>query len=496
MPERGQLQRPDEPDNTERLNRAIDRLTAGQPTPVLGDPQLQELLGIAQRLHNELPRDLPDPVFRASLKEQLLTDRPVAIQRGREASRFPYATAISAIASVLVAAIAVGSLGIWMNQDDDDDPPVQQGNVLTVPSRALTASVLAAATMTVADTTAVVPETASTSESSTMLTTVEPTSSTIDPTPTQPAGATATAEPGVDTPTPEEPDGPVLADVPPVDAEHYEPGPSPAVEGGGEGPSDDVTYELMTDLPELDVSAPVYRLVPPAADPAAFVAAVAASLALEGEVTSAEDARRRTQYSVVTENDGSFFWTPETGAFQYSGPGIATAEVSDAAAAIDAAHAWLASVGYPVDRLAPGVDVQPSADGTSYLVSTRYEAVPQPGIGRPLGVTLVVTSEGAVTEASGFWLEVSATEEAALVSADEAWQAVASGEGYWTGGGVASGGGAFRVDSIRITYFLTKNDGELVLQPVVEAMGNFESADGNASARIRCFVQAAKTTAP
>jgi hypothetical protein len=121
--------------------------------------------------------------------------------------------------------------------------------------------------------------------------------------------------------------------------------------------------------------------------------------------------------------------------------------------------------------------------------------MPDIGLGHPLGVTIYINADGTVTEASGYWLNLKASESALLHSAADIWETVSSGQGYWTGGGIVEAGGAFSADSMQITYILTRDpSGELVLQPVVETSGEFITADGLSSARISCFVQAARTT--
>jgi hypothetical protein len=54
---------PDDQERIDRLNRAIERLVAGQPVPVLKENELDELLRLADQLRRGLPRDTPDPGF-------------------------------------------------------------------------------------------------------------------------------------------------------------------------------------------------------------------------------------------------------------------------------------------------------------------------------------------------------------------------------------------------------------------------------------------------
>jgi hypothetical protein len=121
--------------------------------------------------------------------------------------------------------------------------------------------------------------------------------------------------------------------------------------------------------------------------------------------------------------------------------------------------------------------------------------MPEIGLGHPLGVTIFVNDDGAITEASGYWLRIKNADSAQLLPADDIWQAVSSGHGLWTGGGIVTAGGEFRADTIQLTYFLTRDpSGDLVLQPVVQVTGDFTTADGLSTARISCFIQAARTS--
>src|SRR4051812_29934468 len=135
-------------DRTERLNSAIDRMLAGGPTPVLNDPELYDLLRLAIRLRDELPDDLPDPDFRLGLKQQLTATGPVAVPRTRAASvaRFPWAAAISAIAAVMLAAVSVGTLGIWMGGDSNDSQ--RHTNMAVFTTDQLTATTIGMSTIT------------------------------------------------------------------------------------------------------------------------------------------------------------------------------------------------------------------------------------------------------------------------------------------------------------------------------------------------------------
>jgi hypothetical protein len=492
-------------DRTERLISAIDRMMTGGPTPVLNDPELHDLLLLAARLRDELPEDLPDPAFRFDLKRQLTATGPVLVATPRPRTpsqpRFPWVTAVSALAAVMLAAISVGSLGIWLNDDGDGSSGTTE--LARFQATQHTASMLGFATMTAA---AVPGGSGSATEPTTV---VEPTSAQPgdageepdDPEPSEaetvpPNGAAVTrtspaTQTTLATTTAESTPGTTLASVPPVDAQHVEQGPRAAADGSS-GPAGDVDYVLETSLPDLGATAEVYRLIPPKDDPEAFVETVASALDFEGEITS-DVPMGRTVYHIF-DDAGSFHWTPETGAFTVSVTEEGTGEPLSADELTTTAIDWLESINYPVEHLADDVQAE-KLDDVTWLLSARYAAMPDVGLGHQLGVTVFISSDGAIMEASGYWLDLKQVDAATLHSADAIWQAISSGQGYWTGGGIVEDGGEFRADAMMITYILTVDpSGDLVLQPVAKTDGEFVSADGGASARISCFVQAARTT--
>lgn len=493
--------------STERLNSAIDRMLNGGPPPILNDPELQDLLQLAALLHNELPDDLPDPAFRLNLKQQLTTTYPipVAVHRQRVAApvRFPWVAAVSAIAAVMLAAISIGSLAIWLDNDSDDSPGFREVAVFSADQ--LTATTIGISTTTaeanLGNPTATIAATAPNDRS--RMTTIPPagdepetavatsgTEPTTIATATIPVASTRSTDP---TATSDPTTGPSLAAVPPVDAEHVEQGPRPAADGSSGTPAADVTYVLETSLPDLGDDAHVYRLAPPEIDPEVFVERVANELGMVGDIV-VDAPMGRTVYHLFDDDRGSFHWTPETGAFTISMTSTTTGASMPFDQVVVAATDWLTEIGYPVDQLATDVRAEPMGNA-AWRLDARYDSMPEIGLGHPLGVTVYINADGTISEVSGYWLEVKEVDSAHLHSADAIWQAVSSGNGYWTGGGIVEGGGEFRVDAMQITYLLTRDpSGDLVLQPVVETSGEFTTADGLSSARVSCYVQAARTT--
>jgi hypothetical protein len=311
-----------------------------------------------------------------------------------------------------------------------------------------------------------------------------------DPTPTIPGAATRSTSATV---TGEPTEEPALGAVPPVDAQHVEQGPRPAADGSSGTPPADVAYVLETALPDLEDDAQVYRLSPPKVDPEMFVEQVADALGMEGDIV-VDAPMGQTVYHLFDDDKGSLHWTPETGAFTISASSPSTGESIPYDEVVVAANNWLAEIGYPVDQLATDVEAEPMGD-SAWRLDTHYASMPEVGLGHPLGVTVYINADGTISEVSGYWLEVKEVDSTELHSADAIWQAVRNGGGYWTGGGIVEGGGEFRVDSMKVTYLLTRDpSGDLVLQPVVQTTGEFTDPDGRSSARVSCYIQAARTT--
>lgn len=506
MPERRNTS--DVPERIERLNRALDRVAAGQPAPVLDDPELRDLVDLATQVRQALPADMPDPGFRADLKSQLLAGNWDAQRRSTVARkhRFPYPAAVGAIAAVFVAAVAVGTLAIWLNNDNVDDAGNVAGAGQTLSANPTQAVALATGTSGVATNIALAatqesrpadtarsqaPTTAS-GEPSTPAQNATTPSSGNQPTPTF-VSATAT---GAANPTATSDEGPSLAGIPPVDAAHLEPGPVPAADGGGGPPSTAVAVTLDTNLPDLGDSAAVYTLVPPDIDPTTLMDGVAATLGIDGPVVKATDARNNVEYRADGSNGATFVWVPETGGFTFSLPDldaeIKTPVALTAEVVAEHARAWLRTIGYPAEGLSATPLTEQASDG-SWSIQISTADVPLNSYGHPLGVIITVNAAGVITGGTGFWLTLHSEEDAPLLSADDAWEALVEHEGYWTGGGIASEGGEYAVDSLSLGYTLTSVDGtdKLIYQPTLIAEGDFTAPNGDES-RLTVYLQATK----
>lgn len=477
-----------DPRRAEQLDQAIDQILAGGTPPVSGDPQLDRLVAFAARLHRDLPRDLPDPAFRARLKDDLTGRIPIvqpATRRRFALTRLPI---YGSLAAVFVLAMAAGVMAIWL--DGRDEPPTQVANTTLMsatasPTNPADAPAIApgfgdvvtrTAEVTIAATTAMLLPTA----------TLAP-AATAEPSPTVGEAPSATAPPEPTTPPAPASATLALASLPAIDPATIEHGPVPAADGGGPGPSAGVTYVMDAAAPTLAASSTAYHLSPPAEDPVDFCRALAERAGIPTDDVHAIDASGRTEVFAGEPGAGTLYWRPDAGVFQYSGAATPGDDEITPDAVAERAGAWLDAIGYPTASLG-----EPRIDdfGDLWLVDFPYAGLPTPGVGYPLGVTVMLGKDGTVTEARGYWLATTAQESVPLVSVGDAWKAVTDGEGYWRDGGMSSAGGEFRADAVRLSSVLTNSGGDLVLQPVVEFSGTFTAPDGS-SAPISVFVQAA-----
>lgn len=476
-----------DPREAERLDRAIDRIVAGAAPDWTGDPQLDRLVALAARLHHELPRDLPDPAFRARLKDDLTGRIPLVQPVSRRPIASRYLPVYGSLAAVFLVALVVGALAFW---PEDDEPGRRSANTTLMQATiATTVTAFSPPVETVpadVETQAAEPTTSSTTALRVPSATTAPAPTSAPsptdvpaPSPTAPPNATESPAPGSAT---------VLqARLPGIDPATVEEGPVPAAGGGGEGPSTDVTYVMDVTAPSLATSSTVYRLTPPAADPVEFCRDLAAKAGIPDDDVRATDESGRTEVFAGEPGAGVVYWRPDAGVFQVSSVQDGGAEALDPDAIAARALGWLESIGYPVASLgSPRVD----DFGDLFQVDIPLDGLPTPGVGHPLGVTLMVHRDGTLAEAHGYWLAVDGADPVSLVSVEDAWSEVTSGGGYWRDGGMSSGGGEFRAENARLSSVLTRAGSDLVLQPVIEFSGTFTTKDGGSSAPVSVFVKA------
>lgn len=504
---------PDDLERIDRLNRAIERLVVGQPVPVLKEDDLDELLRLAEQLRRDLPRATPDPTFIQELRDELFNPHPrlVRLPPRPRPRKYPVGAFASVLGVVLIATVSVGVLAITGNAGR----PELLANDLALFGVTPTATLAAHF--------ASVPETATTGLGAVAVDTAPPATPTEQPAlspsapaqpepteettqattqdapPTEPPSPTATTgdEPR-STPTTEEsePTTQLMAmDLPPVDDAHVEQGPLATVEAGGAPVPDDVRFGLATALPELDESASVYHLSTPHVDPQWLLERIAQTLGIAGDiVTDADNGDGRETYQLSDGASVVFSWTPMSGAFSCSLP--TPEEAGDSVNDI-VAHAlnWLSSLGYPLDPETTNpvvTEISPDA----WRVEVPLSDLPNPAVGHPLNVSLTLNRQGQVLYASGYWVKVSQTVDVPLMAAEEAWQALRDGHGYWPAGAQPTGPGEFVVESFGVSYILTLDDsGDLVLQPVVSAGGAFYGDDGTTINDLTVLIQAAAQTA-
>lgn len=438
---------------TDRLNRAIDRLTTHQLAPIFDEPELDELVELAGRLDQELPGDLPDPEFRESLREQLADPRPRLVpgQQTYVSRRSPLVAATGAIAAVLVVAVAVGvvSTGVFGSSDTSDDrlAGYQMAGAGTIVNAVATATATAGSMAVV-----------TTRESE-------------DSTP-------------VSTPMPSPP-----VSVPPIDAEHLEFGALSTAEIGRSDQTSNITYTLASDgMADAPSSAPVYRFSVPEVDGMDLLAKVARSLKLDSEI-SIRTARGKTIFSLTSNSGTTFVWMPTSGAFACELSGEARVE-GDGDEMVASTYHWLTASGFPVrDPAASTAVVNP--EGSGWRIDYPVETAPAVAVGHPLTVSVLVDKDGVIQTVSGYWLQLETTQDIGLLSAEEAWRAVTQGQGYWTNQSPLGSSGQFEVETFSMSYVLTIDDRQdVVLQPVYRATGTFRDYSGHVIEGVSVVLQA------
>lgn len=444
---------PDAERQTERLHRAIDRLTSHQLAPIFDEPELDELVELVGRLHRKLPGGMPDPAFRESLRDQLTDPRPrlVPINQRRATRRSPLIAATGAIAAMLVVAVAVGvvSTGAFGGSNTSDD---ELGEYQMVEPGTLVNAV-ATATIT-AGSMAAVP----------------------------------TREQAAATPTPAA-TRVLSVNVPPIDAEHLELGAMATAEVGHPDQTSDITYTLASDgMADTPSTAPVYRFSVPEVDGMDLLSQVANALKLDSEITI-RTARGKTVFSLKSSNGTSFVWMPASGAFACTLSGEAQVH-GDQDEMVESTYRWLTASGFPVrDPSASAAVVK--AEGSGLRIDFPVETAPAVALGHPLTVSVLIDENGMIQTVSGYWLQLEETQNIGLLSAEEAWRAVSEGQGYWMSHVPLESSGQFEVETFSVSYVLTIDDRqELVLQPVYRASGTFKDHRGNVIEGVSVVLQA------
>lgn len=442
-------------EHTERLNRAIDRLTAHQLAPIFDEPELDELVELAGQVHRELPDSLPDPAFRSSLREQLVDPRPRPVPGvpTHASRRSPLMAATGAIAAMAVVAVAVGvvSSGVL---GGSNPPGEQRGEFQMVGSPTIIGAVATATATATPETTAARP-------------TREPTVPTAAVEPTR-----------------------VLASsVPPIDAEHLELGAMSTAEAARPDGANGVTYAMAADgMEDTPSSAPVYRFSVPEIDGMSLLTKVASALKLDSEI-SVRTARGKAVFSLRSENGTSFVWMPASGAFACTLSGEARVQ-GNQNEMVESTYRWLTASGFPVRDPSTSTAIV-TAEGSGMRVDYPVETTPDDVLGHPLTVSVLIDENGAIKTVSGYWLKLEETQRINLLSPEAAWRAISAGEGFWMSHTPLQSPGHFEVERLSVSYVLTVDDRQqLVLQPVYRASGTFRDHLGNVTEGVSVVLQA------
>jgi len=478
----------DERDQTspqaDRLSRKIDRLQTGQPSPVL-DGDTEELAQLAQLLMEYLDPATPDPEFRAQLKRDLIDPGPRLVRLPRKPGprRYPVPAFFGALTVVLVASAVTGWMAFAEYRGFNDQ------------DRADNLARFASASPTAMATTGVLM-TAMTPASTAPINTDEiaagaPDAAAPDAVPFEalPTG-TPDVVPADAGPPPTEARSAVV-DLPPVDARHVELGALATVSASVADEIPDVRFSTVLDPSQiqLDTHATAYEFSAPYIAADLMLRGVSDFLGIEPQIEKRERGGK-TIYSLTSpEGAVNFTWSPESGAFACMLPDpYSVAEIEDLSRA---AIEWLNMFGYPVRGESVRPVIRTMEDGQTFI-DVPLGDVPNPALGHPMSITLVVDREGRIVSASGYWLEVTREAQVTLITASHAWDIARAGGGYWPAGTGPAGPGEFAAHSFSVNYMLT-SDGDsnqvLALQPVIAITGLFHPDDGSPSFETTVYVK-------
>ena len=471
----------------ERLSRKLDRLQSGQPAPV-HDGDTEELADLARLLMEQLDKSQPDPEFRAQLERDLLDPGPrlVTLQPRSGPRRYPVPALFGALTVVLVASAVTGWMAFSDYRDSSNDAV---NSVARFASATPTTASGAGALMTASAT--------PTLELTAMR---EPSAGALEDGGETPAQPLPTDELEAQQQAAQEPIATVqraVVELPPVDANHVELGALATVAAPADGTPAEITYSQAVDPAALELErvAVAYQFSSPFVQPELILRSVQEFLGIEAQVEQRERGGKMV-YALSSGDDSiNFTWSPESGAFSCTLPHpYSTADIEDLSAA---AVQWLQDFGFPVGNSGVRPVVQTNDDGQTYIhVPIGDSRLPNPAVGHPLTITLVVDAEGRIVSLSGYWLEVTSQSEVALVTAAQAWEQVQAGGGYWPQNAGPRDAGEFVAEHFAVSYMLTSSQNPktgLALQPVIAISGSFYPADGSASFSTTVYVQGVPT---
>ncbi|CAN5798874.1 hypothetical protein BH23CHL2_BH23CHL2_17460 [soil metagenome] len=464
----------------DRLNRKIDRLQTGQPSPV-HDGDTEELAELAQLLMDYLDKEQPDPAFREQLKQDLIAPSPrlVQLQPRSGPRRYPVPALFGALTVVLVASAVTGWMVFADSGGTNDGAMDRMARFASASPTAAAASGALSGALNLDATATRTRATGSISGDS-----------------SRPAAAAGESEaPAAATDEPRSTSKQAVIELPPVDANHVELGALATVSSPSSTEPRDVRFSQAIDpaAVDLDNEGVAYQFSSPYVDATLILRSVQEFLGIEAQIDQRERGGK-TVYSLSSlEGSVNFTWSPESGAFSCTLPDpYSTADVEDLS---EAAVQWLEEFGFPVSDSNIRPVIQTNSDGQTYVhVPLGDRQIPNPAIGHPMSITLVVDKEGRIVSVSGYWLEVTSQSTVPLVSAETAWQTVLSGGGYWPQGSASAKDGEFVAEHFEVSYMLTSAEQSkkgLTLQPVIAVSGLFHPDDGSEPFQTTVYVQGA-----
>ena len=477
----------DEQDQTsnqaDRLSRKIDRMQTGQPSPV-HDGDTEDLADLARLLMEQLDEDQPDPEFRLRLKQDLVEPGPRVVNLPRRSGprRYPVPALFGALTIVLVASAVTGWM-VWVDHSEQSEDTV--GSLARFASASPTAVSATGAIVTASGLATLEPAIARTRTSAAM-----PDQEQADGEPAPTNEQEALEESAQQPPAQFER---AIVDLPPVDARHVELGALATVAAPVGESLRDLSFSHAVDPATvvLDHLGTAYQFSSPYVDAKFILRSVQEFLGIETEIQQRERGGRTVYALSSPEGSVNFTWSPETGAFSCTLPAPYSTETVEELG--EAAIEWLSDFGFPVNSTGVRPVIQTNDDGQTFVhVPLGESQLPNPAVGHPMSITLVVDSENRIVSVSGYWLEVTDQSDVVLVTAEQAWQRVLSGGGYWPEGLDPEDAGEFVAEQFEVSYMLTSAERPkkgLALQPVIAITGIFFPEDGSDSYTTTVYVQ-------
>ena len=410
----------------ERLDEAIDQQRSGsidQSATDGSDPELAALLQLAARLDQELSSELPDPEFREKLKQTLLGPRRKSLRGKQFFNDWRFGVAAAALIGIVLIIIIFGSNAL-------------QGDSSVPPARETVVSALSGADQG-----------------------------------TKTAGQTGTPRTVEDT-----------AVFPPIDQDHVVQVPldasTPVPAPGTPEPQPTPGIVLQTPLPVLPQTARTWLLTGPDVTQT-FLETLIARTGISGEIRPSSSDVPNAFVVVDSTGFAAIHWNQRNAYFRYDrGPNEPTPPPIRATTnPLVSAKDWLSEIGFDLTT----IQYQESATSTANQTIVRFVPTDLPGaaIAPGLGVTVGVGPDGSIQFAQGFWLSLGESAEVHLRTS-QAMLAAANGGEWFDPAAQQTNQLSLNVDSVKLTYLLTRaDDSSFLLQPVISFGGSRWTASGN-----------------